>query len=91
VLGILALAALPLVCCCGVGPVVAIPLGAGAVVFGFMARNRIVSSRGAFGGDGKALAGIVTGGTALAIAIVLVVVYLFLGGFHFPPVSTPRG
>jgi hypothetical protein len=76
VLGIVALAGLPLVCCCGFGELIALPVGAVAVVLGVAARNRVAASQGALGGDGKALAGIVTGGTAAGIAAVLFVLYL---------------
>lgn len=65
------MAVLPLGCCCGIGYLVALPLGIAAVVFGFMARNKIASSRGGLGGDGKALGGIATGGTALFVVLVL--------------------
>ena len=63
VLGLIALAGLPLVCCCGFGELIALPLG-------------IVASQGSLGGDGRALAGIVTGATAAAIAGLLFVLYL---------------
>ena len=71
VFGILSLVALPLGCCCGIGYLVALPLGAAGVVFGFNARNKIAASRGGLGGDGKALGGIVTGATALFVVVVL--------------------
>ena len=71
VLGILSLCLLPLACFCGVGELVVIPLGIAAVVLGFMARNRIAASQGTMGGSGKALAGIITGGTGLGIGILL--------------------
>lgn len=71
VFGILSLAALPLGCCCGIGYLAALPLGIAGVVFGFIARNKIAASRGALGGDGKALGAIVTGGTALFVVVVL--------------------
>ena len=77
IFGILSLAALPLGCCCGIGFLVALPLGVAAVVFGFMARNKIASSGGALGGDGKALGGIVTGGTALFIVVAFGALELF--------------
>jgi hypothetical protein len=71
VLGILSVSLLPLGCCCGLGLLLVIPLGIGGVVLGFMARGRVTASQGALGGSGKALAGIVTGGTAIAIALML--------------------
>jgi hypothetical protein len=79
VLGILSLAVLPLGCCCGVGFLVSLPLGIAGIVFGFIARNKIAASRGALGGGGKALGGIVTGGTALFVDVALGAAYLFLG------------
>jgi hypothetical protein len=77
VLGIVSLAGLPLVCCCGFGELIALPLGITAVVFGVLARSRIAASQGALGGDGKALAGIVMGATAGGIAAVLFLLYVF--------------
>jgi hypothetical protein len=79
VLGILSLCLLPLGCCCGFGLLVVVPLGIGGVVLGFMARSRVTASQGALGGGGKALAGIVTGGTAIAIALVLFAIGLAFG------------
>ena len=79
VLGILSLAVLPLGCCCGIGFIVSLPLGIAGVVFGFLARSRIAAGNDTLGGSGKALAGIVTGGTAVFIALVIGVAYLFFG------------
>jgi hypothetical protein len=94
VLGIISLGALPLACCCGIGEFIVIPLGIVAVVLGFMARSRIAASQGALGGGGKALAGIVTGATAAAIGIVLIVA-IFVFGFVAPSLTnaipTPSG
>ena len=97
VLGIISLAGLPLVCCCGFGELIALPLGITAVVFGVLARNRIAASQGALGGDGKALAGIVMGATAGGIAALLFVLYvlgaLSVNWFGHPVVvgPTPTG
>jgi hypothetical protein len=82
IFGILSLAVLPLGCCCGIGLLVALPLGVAGVVFGFMARNKIAASQGALGGDGKALGGIVTGGTALFVVVALGAVEIL--GFALP-------
>ena len=94
VLGIISICALPLACCCGVGELVVIPLGIVAVVLGFMARNRVAASQGTLGGGSKALAGIVTGATAAAIGIMLVVA-IFVFGFVSPnilnAIPTPSG
>jgi hypothetical protein len=87
VFGILSLAALPLGCCCGIGYLVALPLGVAGVVFGFMARNKIAASRGTLGGDGKALGAIVTGATALFVVVVLGALGLL--GIALPSVKAP--
>jgi hypothetical protein len=79
VFGILSLAVLPLGCCCGVGLLLALPLGVAGIVLGFMARNRIQTSRETVGGGGKSLAGIVCGATATFIVIALGAAYLFFG------------
>jgi hypothetical protein len=79
VLGILSLAVVPLGCCCGIGFIISLPLGIAGVVFGFMARSKIAASNNTLGGSGKALAGIVTGGTAIFIAVVIGAAYLFFG------------
>ena len=79
VLGILSLLLLPLGCCCGVGELLVLPLGIGAIALGFSARGKIMASQGALGGEGRALTGIITGGTATAIALVLFVILLALG------------
>ena len=96
VLGIISLALLPLGCCCGVGEVIVIPLGIAAIALGFSARGKITTSQGALGGEGKALAGIITGGTAAAIAIVLFLLALVLGAatrglLNAIPTPTPSG
>jgi len=79
VLGILSLCLLPLACFCGFGELIVIPLGIAALVLGFMARSRIAASQGTLGGSGKALAGIITGGTGLGIALVLGILILLFG------------
>jgi hypothetical protein len=95
VLGIIALAGLPLVCCCGFGELIALPLGIIAVVLGLTARSKVAASQGALGGDGRALAGIVTGATAAAIAALLFVLYLLgviaSGSFNNFVGPTPTG
>jgi hypothetical protein len=79
VLGILSLCLLPLACFCGFGELIVIPLGIVAVVLGFLARGKIAASQGTLGGSGKALAGIITGGTGLGIAIILGIAILLFG------------
>jgi hypothetical protein len=75
VLGIVALAGLPVICCCGLGELIVLPIGIIAVVLGVQARSKIAGNQGAYGGDGKALAGIVMGATAAGIGLVLLVLY----------------
>ena len=97
VLGILSLVFLPVGCCCGLGELVVIPLGVIGVVLGFSARGKVAASQGALGGDGKALAGIVTGATGAGIGIVLFVLSLLLVGLGTSgilnnlPTPTPTG
>ena len=59
-----------------------------------MARSRVAASQGTLGGGSKALAGIVTGATAAAIGIMLVVA-IFVFGFVSPSIlnaiPTPSG
>ena len=91
VLGIIALAFLPLGCCCGVGWLVVVPLGIAAIALGFSARSKATASQGTLGG-GKALAGIVTGGTAIGVAAVLFVLELIFrvgSGTFFNVFVTP--
>jgi hypothetical protein len=92
VLGIIALGALPFVCCCGIGEFVTVPCGIIAVVYGIGATQRIAASHGALGGDGKAVAGIVIGGSALAIGLVILVFVVFsllTSPMHVTPLATP--
>jgi hypothetical protein len=92
VLGIIALVFLPLGCCCGVGWLVVVPLGIAAIALGFSARSKATASQGLLGGGGKALAGIVTGGTAIGIAAVLFVLELIFrvgSGTFFNVFVTP--
>ena len=79
VLGILSLCLLPAGCCCGVGWLIVVPLGIAAIAAGFIARGNVRASQGMLGGGGKALAGIVTGGTAIAIAVMLVALEIAFG------------
>ena len=78
ILGIVALVLSPLTCCCGVGVIIPLGLGIAALVLGFQARNRIAAAPGALGGGGKALAGIICGGTALGISLVLLILVVVL-------------
>jgi Domain of unknown function (DUF4190) len=52
---------------CGVGSIV-------AIVLGFVARSQIRASQGRQGGDGLALAGIILGFLAVALAIAILVI-----------------
>ena len=58
--------------------------GIPAIILGFMARGAIKRSQGTRGGDGLAIAGIVTGFVSLLFTILagLVMVPLFVGGVH---------
>ena len=78
ILGIIGLVLTPLTCCCGVGVIIPLGLGIGALVLGFQARSRVAASPGALGGGGKALAGIITGGTAVGISIILLILVVVL-------------
>jgi hypothetical protein len=78
ILGIVGLVLTPLTCCCGVGVIIPLGLGIAALVLGFMARNRIAAAPGALGGGGKALAGIICGGTAVGISVVLLILVVVL-------------
>jgi hypothetical protein len=93
VLGIVALAGLPVICCCGLGEFIVLPLGIIAVVLGVQARSRVAAGQGALGGDGKALAGIVMGATAGGIGLLLLVLYalgaIASGGGMFNSFSIP--
>jgi hypothetical protein len=94
VLGIIALCAVPFVCCCGIGEFVTIPCGIIAVVYGIGATQRVAASHGALGGDGKAVAGIVIGGSALTIGLVILVFVvhgLLSSPMQITPVATPLG
>ncbi|HET7420126.1 MAG TPA: hypothetical protein VFL27_07070 [Candidatus Dormibacteraeota bacterium] len=78
ILGIIGLVLTPLTCCCGVGAIVPLGLGIAALVLGFQARSKIAAAPGALGGSGKALAGIITGGTAVGISLVLLLLVVVL-------------
>jgi hypothetical protein len=78
ILGIVGLVLTPLTCCCGVGVVIPLGLGIAALVLGFQARTRIAAAPGALGGSGKALAGIICGGTAVGISVVLLILVVVL-------------
>ncbi len=94
VLGIVAMCAAPFVCFCGIGEFVTLPCGIIAVVQGIAAMRRVSASQGALGGNGKAVAGITIGGTALAIGLVLllwVVIGTLTSPVHITPLATPSG
>lgn len=57
-------------CCCGF---IGIPLSVAAVVMGLVAMNQINASQGQLGGKGMAIAGLATGGAAVAIDILAMV------------------
>ncbi|HOM02178.1 MAG TPA: DUF4190 domain-containing protein [Acetivibrio sp.] len=65
-------------CCCGLGIIPSIL----AVVFGFMAKNKIKQSNGLEKGDGLALAGIILGFIGIGLALLsLVLSPFFWQGF----------
>lgn len=66
---VLGIVTVPLICCCGAG----ILTGILAVVFGFMAKNKIKASMGAEKGDGMALAGIILGFAGIGLGILVLV------------------
>ena len=72
---ILGIVSLPLMCCC-VGVITAIL----AIIFGFIAKNKIAASNGYETGNGMALAGIIIGFAVIGIAIILVIVSIANGG-----------
>ena len=55
-----------------------LPAAAG-VILGFVARSQINQSGGVAGGSGMALAGIITGGIAVGLSILVIVLYLGFG------------
>ena len=59
--------------CCGLGLV-----GIAAIVLGIKARSEIRASRGAQGGDGMAIAGIITGAIAIVIGLLALAVLFVL-------------
>ncbi len=78
ILGIIALV-LSVLGCCGIFGVVPLGLGIAALILGIQARGKITAAPGMFGGGGKALAGIVCGGTAVGLSVVLFIVAEFTG------------
>jgi hypothetical protein len=72
--------------CCGAGVI-----GVVAVVLGLKARNEIAASGGRQGGDGMALAGIITGGIAVLIglaAIAVIILAIVTDGNHYSSYSS---
>lgn len=92
---IVGIASIVLLCACGPAAVVA---GAVALFVGLSARRRIRAAAGSAGGDGMALAGVITGGIGGGIGILFTVVlvgYIILvaagvASGNFPiPTPTP--
>jgi hypothetical protein len=80
------IATLVLSWCCGAGVI-----GVVAVVLGLKARNEIAASGGRQGGDGMALAGIITGGIAVLIglaAIAVIILAIVTDGNHYSSYSS---
>jgi hypothetical protein len=64
-----------------------------AVVFGINATRRVSASQGMLAGNGKAIAAIIIGGSALAIGVVLVMFVLIttvMSPPHVTPQATPQ-
>lgn len=59
----------PLSCCYGAG----LPVALAAVIMGFIARKQINESGGSQGGQGMALAGIITGFVSMVVGIIVLV------------------
>ena len=78
ILGIIG-AVLSFLGCCGIFVVVPAGLGIAALVLGFQARGKIAAAPGQYGGSGKALAGIITGGVAVGLAVILLIVSIAAG------------
>lgn len=78
ILGIIALV-LSFLGCCGVFIVVPAGLGVAALVLGFQARGKINAAPGQYGGSGKAMTGIITGGVAVVLSVLLLIIGLALG------------
>ena len=76
VLGIVAVVLSLVGCDCWFIEIVAVPLGIVAIVMGINARNRANAGQGAFGGSGKALAGIITGAVAVGVGAIAAVLAL---------------
>lgn len=71
------------ICCC-----LGLLGGIAAIVMGFVARGQINASGGRQGGNGMALAGIITGGIAILIAVGVQLLGLALGSWD-PGTATP--
>jgi len=80
VLGIVAVVLSLVGCDCWFIEIVAVPLGIVAIVMGINARNRANAGQGAFGGSGKALAGIITGAVAVGVGAIAAVLALAVAG-----------
>ena len=78
ILGIIGLV-LSFLGCCGIFIVVPAGLGVAALVLGFMARGKISAAPGQYGGSGKAWAGIITGGVAVVLSVLLLIIGIALG------------
>ncbi|MFI9639533.1 DUF4190 domain-containing protein [Micromonospora sp. NPDC051925] len=74
---ILGIAAIPLVCCIYLG----IPVGIGAVVTGWLGRQK--ANQGLAGNGGQAVAGLVCGAIAVTLGILLLLLNL-IGQFTLP-------
>jgi hypothetical protein len=73
---ILGIAAIPLICCFGVG----IPLGIAAAVLGFLGKRK--AEQGLATNRGQALAGLICGIVAIVLGVIWVIVVLSSNVLH---------
>lgn len=69
------IAGLVLMFFCGIGFLPAVA----ALILGFVGRSQINQSGGAQGGSGMALTGIITGGVAVALSVIVFIIFLATG------------
>jgi hypothetical protein len=66
----LVLGILSLICCSWFVP------GIAAIVLGFIARSKAKSDPATYGGEGLALAGIITGGISVVLGVIVIILYV---------------
>jgi uncharacterized membrane protein len=75
---ILGIVAIPLVCCFWLG----VPLGIGAGVLGFLGKQK--ADQGLANNRGQALAGLICGGVAVVLGILLLLALFAIPSFNMP-------